>query len=55
MQKYGFSKENAFSILYIIPVANFIDVVYSCDRYFIKICEEYGIKLISPVEEWVEV
>jgi len=46
---------HVWDFLCIIPVVDFIDVVYSCDKHFIKICKEYGIKLINPVGEWIEI
>ncbi|RLE94482.1 MAG: hypothetical protein DRN04_03580 [Thermoprotei archaeon] len=46
---------HVWDFLCIIPVVDFIDVAYSCDKHFVKICEEYGIKLVNPVEEWIEI
>lgn len=40
--------------LCLLPVKDYVDVVYSTDPHFRELCKSYGLELINPVEYWGE-
>ena len=52
------SAENGIHIwdyLCFIPIKDYIDTVFTCDKHFIKICGKYKLKLINPLDAWITI
>ncbi len=46
---------HVWDFLCFIPLKNYVDVIYSLDRHFVKIGEIYGVKVVNPTKEWLEI
>ena len=36
-----------------IPIKDFIDIIYTCDKHFIKIGEKYKVRIVNPLDNWI--
>ncbi len=43
-----------WDFLCFLPVSEYVDVVYSADEHFLKICERHGIRLSNPLGIWLK-
>jgi len=52
------SKETDIHIwdfLCFVPLKNYVEIIYSLDRHFLEIGKRYGIKVVNPAQEWLEI
>ena len=46
---------HVWDFLCFIPLRNHIDAIYSLDRHFVTIGEMYGVRVINPAQEWLDI
>ena len=47
------SNIHVWDYLCFIPVKDYIDTVFTCDRHFVTIGEKYDVKVVNPLGIWI--
>ncbi len=57
-ESFNASKETGIHVwdfLCFVPLKNYVNVIYSLDKHFAEIGERYGVKVVNPAQEWLEI
>jgi len=55
-ESFTMSKETGIHVwdfLCFVPLKNYVDVIYSLDKHFITIGKLYGVEVLNPAQEWL--
>ncbi|RLE63265.1 MAG: hypothetical protein DRJ38_08005, partial [Thermoprotei archaeon] len=44
---------HVWDYLCFIPVKDYIDTVFTCDKHFITIGKKYKVKILNPLDTWI--
>ncbi len=44
---------HVWDYLCFIPVKDYVDTVFTCDRHFIAIGKKYKVKILNPLDAWI--
>jgi len=44
-----------WDFLCFVSLKNYVEIIYSLDRHFLKIGKRYSIKVVNPAQEWLEI